>query len=324
MPGIKRKEETETKTEIAAQENKVETKIENVEQEEKDELSMEEKLKLITPKTDSLEVRLKRITDKTDEEYMKKKKPRKAKPPKIEEEIAKMDEIQQVYKKADCTSITPGSKGFLISFMALQPGSEFCSQLVAEATALFESYSKKLDPPVDCYFREQKVGKQDESPIFIETDMADPVVLLHTVFEDLIKSGNREGVEKLSMCRIMPVHATWGVSLESEKGKYMTREEYASIEQEVNNYIDKYVEEGKGTSFQVQAWNRSIEKCITEHLLSRGAVRVAKDGEPDVVVYVKLYGAKVFCLSVLTDFAKYKDYNMKKILENKGEDMIPS
>ena len=102
----------ETKTEIAAQQDDGETKTENVEEEEKDELSMEEKLKLMTPKQDSLEARLKRITDKTDEEYMKKKKPRKAKPPKTEEEIAKRDEIQKVYEKADCTSITPGSKGF--------------------------------------------------------------------------------------------------------------------------------------------------------------------------------------------------------------------
>merc|ERR1712013_84356 len=241
-----------------------------------------------------------------------------------EERRAELEGVQIVRNKVDCTSITPNSKGFLISFKVLQPGSEFCSQLVAEATALFESYSKKLDPPVDCYFKEQMVGKKDESPIFIETDMVDPAVLLHAVFEDLMKSGNREGVEKLSMCRMMPVHATWEVSLESEKGKYMTREEYANIEQEVNTYIDKYVEEGKGASFQVQAWNRSIEKCITEHLLSKGAVRVAKDGVPDVVVYVKLYGAKVFCLSLLTDFAKYKDYNMKKILENKEEDMVPS
>jgi|ERR1712013_48740 len=234
-----------------------------------------------------------------------------------EERRAELEGVQIVRNKVDCTSITPNSKGFLISFKVLQPGSEFCSQLVAEATALFESYSKKLDPPVDCYFREQKVGKPDESPIFIETDMPDPSVLLHTVFEDLIKSGNREGVEKLSLCRIFPVQATWAISLEGN-AKHMTREQYAGIEQDVNVYLDKYVREDM--VFLLHAWGDSLYQCVHEYLLSKGAVKVPnKSAVPNITVHVRIFGQKVLCLSVLTDFDKLKEYSVKLIFEEQNE-----
>jgi len=292
MPGLKRKEGTEIKTEDVG-----------------------ERLTEIKAEADAEipEVPLKK---------KRKKKKKNTEKPKATEELsaerrAELKGVQIVRNKVDCTSIPPNSKGFLISFKLLQPGSEFCSQLVAEATALFERYSKKLDPPVDCYFREQKVGKPDESPIFIETDMADPSVLLQAVYEDLIKSGNREGVDKLSMCRIFPVQATWAISLEGN-AKHMTREQYTGIEQAVNVYLDKYVREGM--VFLLHAWGDSIYQCVHEYLVSKGAVKVpTKSAVPDIAIHVRIFGQKVLCLSVLTDFDKLKEYSMKMIFEEQNE-----
>jgi len=138
---------------------------------------------------------------------------------------AKQQKVAPVLKLSSGEPITespilPNTKGFLISFGDTR---QYC-KIVEDSLRLLNEYANKLyrSDGKTCYFEHKLANKPGYPPIFIETDMENPAVLVDAILEDLnTPSFDFKDMDFKCWSRFVPVNVTCNAIAEEiiEKAK---------------------------------------------------------------------------------------------------------
>jgi len=229
---------------------------------------------------------------------------------------------QQQQPEHNYEPIQKNSKGFLIMYDGGSPAPDRHPARIAEAISIFNTYAAKVPQKEDdhkqCSFKHKLVGDPHSSPIFIETDMSNPSVLVDSIYADLqsvnLSETCIEGVKK--WIRVLPVDTTCAV-------------EHDDILLSVRNLVEPLLADSSGGSHsfkvvvQEAASRRKMNKGgnmlfskISKYLTSKGC-EIRKD-DADSAINVRSFD-EVSCVSLLRKFHDFKGYSIGKILKENTE-----
>jgi len=225
---------------------------------------------------------------------------------------------QQQQPQHNYEPIQANSKGFLITYDGGTADQH--PARIAEAISIFNTYADKVHQSEDgkqCFFKHKLVGQPHSSPIFIETDMSNPSVLVDSIYADLQTVNPSETcIEAVKKwIRVLPVDTTCAA-------------EHDDILQSVRNLVEPLLADSSGSrSFKVVVQEatsrRKMNKGgnmlflkISKYLTSKGC-EVRKD-DADSAINVRSFG-EVSCVSLLRKFRDFKGYSVMKVLNEKTQ-----
>lgn len=236
------------------------------------------------------------------------------------EESATKPKQQKQLPEHNYEPIQANSKGFLITYYG-GPYDQHPAR-IAEAISIFNTYADKVHQSEDgkqCFFKHKLVGQPHSSPIFIETDMSNPSVLVDSIYADLQTVNPSETcIEAVKKwIRVLPVDTTCAA-------------EHDDILQSVRNLVEPLLTDSGGSvRFKValqevasrrkmnmnKGYNVLYEK-ISKYVTSRACG--ARKDDADAIINVKSFD-EVSCVSLLWKFREFKDYSVVKVLNEKNE-----
>jgi len=216
------------------------------------------------------------------------------------------------FEEANRTNpILPQTQGFLITYNRLTFART--KKFGTLAIDLLNHYADKVyrTEEKSCYFKQRS---SDLPPVFIETDIADPSILVDAIYTDLLAPADRrcEDVKTaVGWSRFMPVNMTCTTDDDDMMNRVKEVVKPVFVEQPTANVL-KYKITIKGKIIG-KARIKKLREGVTSYLTS--SVEHVQDSNPDVEIWIHIMG-QICCISLMKNAVKFKDYKIPRIVKS--------